>query len=195
MATLAEYRNKVFTQHAVDMLINKARPIRDILQRFNKKDSARAEEPHQRDLAMLMKFIEDDTLQTLSKHLYVAFGAMYLIATHIMTLETLFSHPAEFAKKHRESLEVQAFKQNPSRESMVAYIASQTLTHNEIISEDEQGANIWDILTQRAKALPSGMCRNNQEKTRTRATTTTATMMKAKRLWQVRAVADLGETS
>ena len=110
MATLAEYRNEVFTRHVVDMLINKARPIRDILQRFNKKDSARAEEPHQRDLAMLMKFIEDDTLQTLSKHLYVAFGAMYLIATHIMTLETLFSHPAEFAKKHRESLEVQAFK-------------------------------------------------------------------------------------
>lgn len=33
---------------------------------------------------------------------------------------------------------------------MVAYIASQTLTHNEIIPEDEQGANIWDILTQRA---------------------------------------------
>lgn len=182
MATLAEYRNKVFTQHAVDMLINKARPIRDILQRFNKKDSARAEEPHQRDLAMLMKFIEDDTLQALSKHLFVAFGAMYLIATHIMTLETLFSHPAEFAKKHREPPEVQAFKQNPSRESMVAYIASQTLTHNKIISEDEQGGNIWDILTQRAKALPSGTCRNNQEKTRTRATTTTATMMKAKRL-------------
>ena len=32
---------------------------------------------------------------------------------------------------------------------MVAYIASQTLTHNEIVAEDEQGANIWDILTQR----------------------------------------------
>ena len=32
---------------------------------------------------------------------------------------------------------------------MVAYIASQTLTHNEIVAEDEQGANIWGILTQR----------------------------------------------
>lgn len=195
MATLAEYRDKVFTRHAVDMLINKARPIRDVLQRFNKKDSAMVEEPNERDLATLMKFIEDNTLQTLSKHLFVASGAKYSIATHIMTLETLFTHPAEFAKKHRESPEVQAFKQYPSREPMVAYIASQTLTHNEIIPEDEQGANIWDILTKRAKALPSGMCQNNQEKTRTRATTTTATMMKAKRLCQVRAVADLGETS
>lgn len=132
------------------MLINKARPIRDVLQRFNKKDSATAEEPDERHLAMLMKFIEDNTLETLSKHFFVASGAMYSISTHIMTLETLFSHPAEFAKKHGESPEVQAFKQNPSREPMVAYIASQTLTHNEIIAEDEQGANIWDILTQHA---------------------------------------------
>ena len=85
MATLAEYRDKVFTRHAVDMLINKARPIRDVLQRFNKKDSALVEEPNERDLAKLMKFIKDNTLQTLSKHLFVASGAKYSIATHIMT--------------------------------------------------------------------------------------------------------------
>lgn len=83
-----------------------------------------------------MKFIKDDTLQTLSKHLSAASRAMYSIATHIMTLETLFSHPAEFAKKHWESPEVQAFKQNSLRELMVAYVTSQTLTHNEIIPED-----------------------------------------------------------
>ena len=148
MATLAEYCDKVFTWHAVDVLINKARPIRDVLQRLKKKDSATAEEPDERDLATLMKFIEDDTFQTLSKPLFAASGAMFLIATHIMTLETLFSHAAEFAKEHRESPEVQAFKQNPSRGSMVAYIAFQTLTHNEIIAEDEQGANVWDILMQ-----------------------------------------------
>ena len=65
-----------------------------------------------------------------------------------MTLKTLRSHPAEFAKKHWESPEVQSFKQNPSRESTVTYIASETLTHSEIVPEDEQGANIWDILTQ-----------------------------------------------
>ena len=75
---------------------------------------------------------------------------MYSIATHLMKLKTLCSHPAEFAKKHRESPEVQSFKQNPSRESMVAYIASETLTHSEIVPEDEQGANIWDILIQRS---------------------------------------------
>lgn len=40
MATSAKYRDKVFTRHVLDMLINKARPIRDVLQRFNKKDSA-----------------------------------------------------------------------------------------------------------------------------------------------------------
>ena len=95
-----------------------------------------------------MKFVEDGTLQTLSKHLFAASGAMYSIATHLMTLQMLFSHPAEFARGHRKSPEVQGFKQNPSCESMVAYIASQTLTHNEIVAEDEQGANIWDILTQ-----------------------------------------------
>jgi len=150
MATLAEYCDKVFTRHTVDVLINKVRPIRDVLQRFNKKDSATVEEPNERDLATLMKFIEDNTLQTLSKHIFAASGAMYSIATHIMTLETLFSHAAVFAKKHWESPEVQPFKKNPSRESMVAYIASQTLTHNEIIPEDEQGAKIWDILMQRA---------------------------------------------
>ena len=45
-----------------------------------------------------MKFVEDGTLQTLSKHLFAASGAMYSIATHLMTLQTLFSHPAEFAR-------------------------------------------------------------------------------------------------
>ena len=44
--------------------------------------------------------------------------------------------------------EVQGFKQNPSRESMVAYVASQMLAHSEILAEDEQGSNIWDVLTQ-----------------------------------------------
>jgi len=151
LATLAEYRDKVFTRHAVHTLLNKARPIRTVLQWFNKKDSATAEEPDERDLASLMKFVEDDTLKSLTKHLFAASGAMYSIATHIMTSETLFSNPAEFAKKHRESPEVQSFKQNPSRESMVQYVASQTLTHSEIIEQDEQGANIWDILTQRSQ--------------------------------------------
>ena len=134
LATLAEYKDKVFTRHAVDPLLNKARPIRTVLQRFNKKDSATAKEPDERDLAHLMKFIEDDTVKSLCKHLFAASGAMFFIATHIMTLETLFSHPAEYAKRHRESPEVQSFKQNPSRESMVAYIASQTLSHTEIVA-------------------------------------------------------------
>lgn len=66
LATLAEYRDKVFTRDAVDTLLDKARPIRTVLQRFKKKDSATAEEPDKRDLATLMKFIEDDTLKSLS---------------------------------------------------------------------------------------------------------------------------------
>ena len=129
LATLAEYKDKVFTKHAVDPLLNKARPIRTVLQRFNKKDSATAEEPDERDLANLMKFIEDDTLKSLCKHLFSASSAMFSIAIHIMTLETLFSDPAEYAKRHRESPEVQSFKQNPSRQSMVANIASDTKSH------------------------------------------------------------------
>ena len=149
LATLADYKDKVFTKHAVDPLLNKARPIRTVLQRFNKKDSATSEEPDERDLRDLMKFVEDDTLKGLCKHLFAASGAMFSIATHILTLETLFSHPAEYAKRHRESPEVQAFKQNPSRESMVAYIASQTLSHTEAVAEDEQAGSIWDTLTQR----------------------------------------------
>ena len=68
----------------------------------------------------------------------------------MITLETLFSHPAGYAKRHRESPEVQSFKQNPSRESMVTYIASQTLSHTEIVPEEEQGGSIWDALTQRS---------------------------------------------
>ena len=150
LATLAKYKDKVFTRHAVDPLLNKARPIRTVLQRFNKKDSATAEEPDERDLANLMKFIEDDTLKSLCKHLFAASGTMFSIATHMMTLETLFSHPADYGKRHRESPEVQSFKQNPSRESMVAYIASQTLSHTEIVPEEEQGGSIWDALTQRS---------------------------------------------
>ena len=91
----------------MDPLLNKARPIRTVFQRF-KNDSTTAEEPDERDLATLMTFIEDDTLKGLSKHLFAAIGAMYSIATHLMTLETLFSHPAEFAKRHHESPEVQS---------------------------------------------------------------------------------------
>lgn len=152
LATLAEYKDKVFTKHAVDPLLNKARPIRSVLQRFNKKDSSTSEEPDERDLRDLMKFVEDDTLKGLSKHLFAASGAMFSVATHIMTLETLFSHPAEYAKRHRESPEVQGFKQNPSRESMVAYIASQTLSHTEALAEDEPAGSIWDTLTQRSSS-------------------------------------------
>ena len=152
LATLADYKDKVFTKHAVDPLLNKARPIRSVLQRFNKKDSATSEEPDERDLRDLMKFVEDDTLKGLCKHLFAASGAMFSVATHIMTLETLFSHPAEYAKRHRESPEVQSFKQNPSRESMVAYIASQTLSHTEAVAEDEPAGSIWDTLTQRGSS-------------------------------------------
>ena len=97
LATLADYKDKVFTKHAVDPLLNKARPIRSVLQRFNKKDSSTSEEPDERDLRDLMKFVEDDTLKGLCKHLFAASGAMFSVATHIMTLETLFSHPTEYA--------------------------------------------------------------------------------------------------
>ena len=121
------------------------------------KKTATAEEPDERDLATLMKFIEDDTLKSLSQHLFAAPGAMYSIATHLMTLETLFSHPAEFAKRLHESPEVQSFKQNPSRESMVAYTASQTLSHSEIVPEEEQGSNKWEM-------FPKGLPRENRAK-------------------------------
>ena len=131
------------------------RPIKDILQRFNKKDSSTAEEPDKRDSANLMKFIEDDTMKSLSKHLFAASEAMFSIATHMMTLQTLFSHPTEFARKHRESPEVQGFKQNPSRESMVAYVASQTLTHKDVLPQDGEGANVWDVLTQTLSQRPT----------------------------------------
>ena len=77
LATLAKYKDKVITRHAVDPLLNKARPIRTVLQRFNKKDSATAEEPDERDLADLMKLIEDDTLKSLCKHLFAASGTMF----------------------------------------------------------------------------------------------------------------------
>ena len=152
LMTLADYKDKVFTKHAVDPLLNKAPPIRTVLQQFNKKDSATSEEPDERDLHDLMKFVKNDTLKGLCKHLFAASGAMFSIATHIMTLKTLFSHPAEYVKRHRESPEVQAFKQNPSRESMVAYIASQTLSHTEAIAEDEQAGSIRDTLTQRTSS-------------------------------------------
>ena len=33
---------------------------------------------------------------------------------------------------------------------MVAYIASQTLSHTEIVPEEEEGGSIWDTLTQRS---------------------------------------------
>ena len=104
LATLGKYRDKVFTRHAVDALISKARLICQVLQRFNKKDSATAEEPDEHDLSALMKFVEDDTLQTPSKHLFAASEGMYSISTHLMTLQTLFSHPEEFARRQRESL-------------------------------------------------------------------------------------------
>lgn len=151
MATLSDYRDKVFTRHAVDPLLTKARPIRTVLQRFNKKDSTTAEEPDERDLADLMKFVEDDHIASMCKHMFAASGAMFSIATHLMTLQTLFSHPAESAKRHRESPEVQGFKQNPSRESMVAYVAAQTLSHTDIAPEDEGGNSIWDTLSPRSQ--------------------------------------------
>ena len=75
------------------------------------------EEPKEQDLANLMKFIEDDTVKSVTKHMFAASGAMFSMATHMMTLQALFSHPSEFAKKYRE---VQGFKQNPSRDTMVA---------------------------------------------------------------------------
>ena len=33
---------------------------------------------------------------------------------------------------------------------MVAYMASQTLSHTEIVPEEEEGGSIWDTLTQRS---------------------------------------------
>ena len=68
---------------------------------------------------------------------------------------TLFSHPAEYGKRHRESPEVRSFKQNPSRESMVTYIASQTLSHTEIVPEEEQGGSIWDADQEEQIAPPT----------------------------------------
>ena len=136
LATLADYKDKVFTKHAVDPLLNKARPIRAVLQkRFGNFRRAR--------------WMRSPWFNEIYWRQH-AEGTLLSIATHIMMLETLFSHPAEYAKRHRESPEVQSFEQNPSRESMVAYIASQTLSHTEIVPEEEEGGSIWDTLTQRS---------------------------------------------
>ena len=195
LATLADYKDKVFTKHAVDPLLNKAPPIRSVLQRFNKKDSATSEEPDERDLRDLMKFVEDDTLKGLCKHLFAASGAMFFVATHIMTLETLFSHPAEYAKRHRESTEVQAFKQNPSRESMVAYIASQTLSHTEAVAEDDPAGSIWDTLTQRSssrQARQTSMFWESSTTIQKRKTRTMSTRMSRKKTYVHQRVGDKG---
>lgn len=179
----------MFTKHAVDPLLNKARPIRSVLQRFNKKDSATSEEPDEGDLRDLMKFVEDDTLKGLCKHLFAASGTMFSVATHIMTLETLCSHPAEYAKRHRESTEVQAFKQNPS---------SQTLSHTEAVAEDDPAGSIWDTLTQRSSSRQARQTSTFWESSTTiqkRKTRTMSTRMSRKKTYVHQRVGDKGPRS
>ena len=59
------------------MLIQKIHPIKEVLQQFNKKDSSTTEEPDERDLASLMKFIEDDTVKSVTKYMFAASGAIF----------------------------------------------------------------------------------------------------------------------
>ena len=62
-----------------------------------------------------------------------------------MTLETLFSHPAEYAKCHRESPEVQAFKQSPPKPSVTLRQLRKT---NKLAAYGTR----WDTLTQRTSS-------------------------------------------
>ena len=72
IATVSHYKDEVFTKNVVDLLVNKVRPVKVVLQRFNRKDSSVPEEPDEHDLAALMNFVNDSTLQSLPKEMYAA---------------------------------------------------------------------------------------------------------------------------
>lgn len=72
IATVSHYKDEVFTKNVVDLLVNKVRPVKVVLQRFNRKDSSVPEEPDEHDLAALMNFVKDSTLQSLPKEMYAA---------------------------------------------------------------------------------------------------------------------------
>lgn len=71
IATVSHYKDEVFTKNVVDLLVNKVQPVKVVLQRFN-KDSSVPEEPDEHDLAALMNFVKDSTLQSLPKEMYAA---------------------------------------------------------------------------------------------------------------------------
>lgn len=72
IATVSHYKDEVFTKNVVDLLVNKVRPVKVVLQRFNRKDSSVPEEPDEHDLTALMNFVNDSTLQSLPKEMYAA---------------------------------------------------------------------------------------------------------------------------
>ena len=69
IATVSHYEDEVFTKNVVDLLVNKVRPVKVVLQRFNRKDSSVPEEPDEHDLTALMNFVNDSTLQSLPKEM------------------------------------------------------------------------------------------------------------------------------
>lgn len=84
IATVSHYKDEVFTKNVVDLLVNKVQPVKVVLQRFNRKDSSVPKEPDEHDLAALMNFVNDSTLQSLPKEMYAAadYARLYSIAVY-----------------------------------------------------------------------------------------------------------------
>lgn len=75
LLTVKQYEDKVFARAPVTYLVNKIRPLKNALQRFNKKGNI-AEEPDSAVLCQVMKTLNEPNFVTMTKELFAAGAAL-----------------------------------------------------------------------------------------------------------------------
>ena len=119
MPLIPQFSSTVFTEEFVEDLLQSFNPLIPAMKRLDNKDKTDQTPPTREDVIQVLRNVdENDTLHECIMDGYNAAGALMMVTTHVLAIQTLMRNTEDYPEKTVRSTTSQAFKNDPTPRGM-----------------------------------------------------------------------------
>ena len=170
MSLIRQFSGTVFTEEVVEDLLESFDPLLPAMRRLDNKDKTDQTPPTREDV---IHVDENEILHECIMEGYYAAGALMMLSTHVLAIQTLTRNTEDYAEKTTRSASSQEFKNDPTPRGKPNYILdSITKTRRAV----PRHISVWDEQDDEDEVpvRPSASSRRSNQRTATRTPVTSA---------------------
>ena len=174
MPLIRRFSDTVFDEEFVEDLLESFDPLLPAMRRLDNKDKTEQTPLTREDVIQLLKNVdENETLHECIMDGYNAAGALMMLSTHVLAIQTLMRNTEDYAEKTTRSASSQAFKNDPTPRGMRNYILDSINKRRRAVPRH---ISVWDEQDDEDEVpvRPSASRRRSNQRTATRTPVTSA---------------------